>query len=193
MPDGKRTPIELSKPPKWLPDGSVELTMSAAEEFKMRLQMDEQLTQAGVDAGVLERGPPVVCSGPIHADRKPLFDRDALDPRVNETLVEKSDIVVCVKVLPTGQPNANGDVFVMKDKEDVIATYEYFDVVAQPQKPHRKTRDYLIKKSDGFVLGQIVFHAPWRQHVLILEPHTIWSKGCMEDVNVFLAQLKEKK
>ncbi len=72
----------------------------------------------------------------------------------------------------------------------LVAEYKYFRILELPQQGKRKTRDYVILTQRGHLLGFIKFYSGWRQHVLQPESGTVWSKGCLEDVNVFLATLK---
>lgn len=72
--------------------------------------------------------------------------------------------------------------------------YQHFKINPLPIKPKRKTIDYIIiSKSKGCVLGHIVFHNHWRQHVFQPLGTTLWSKSCLEDVNHFLDKIKEER
>ena len=41
-------------------------------------------------------------------------------------------------------------------------------------------------------LGTIAWHGPWRQYVFEPKPNTIWSAGCLRDVEEKLAGLREE-
>jgi hypothetical protein len=68
--------------------------------------------------------------------------------------------------------------------------YRYFEVVARPQKPTRKTRDYDVVTRGGPVIGVIAFYTQWRQHVLAPAPNTVWSAGCLADIQDAIRRIK---
>ena len=71
--------------------------------------------------------------------------------------------------------------------------YKFFQIQGLPKKKNRKTIDYEIMTHAGNPLGRIEFYNKWRQHVLVPENSTIWSKGCLADINNFIDGLKNKK
>lgn len=74
--------------------------------------------------------------------------------------------------------------------------YKYFSVNPQPQKPGRKTREYFVmSKSQGVRLGVIKWYGSWRQYCFFPVPgaETVWSAGCLTDIQDFLAKLKEER
>jgi len=75
----------------------------------------------------------------------------------------------------------------------VVRSYRHFTVEAKPQNPRRKTRDYCVVSRTGGCLAEIDFYASWRQHVLVPRSSTIWSAGCLADIQAFLDELKESK
>jgi len=72
----------------------------------------------------------------------------------------------------------------------IVAEYKFFRVVQQFQLRGRKTRDYDIVAKRGGTIGEIRYYPTWRQHVLMPYLDTVWSAGCLADVNDFLAKLK---
>lgn len=74
--------------------------------------------------------------------------------------------------------------------------YRYFSVNPQPRKPGRKTREYhIVNKTQGLRLGVIKWFGRWRQHCFFPEPfdETVWSAGCLADIQDILRQLKEER
>lgn len=62
----------------------------------------------------------------------------------------------------------------------------YFELV--DRKP--KTNVYEVRsKNDHFVLGVIKWYAQWRQYCFFPSPDTIFSKGCLNQVNEFITKL----
>ncbi len=77
----------------------------------------------------------------------------------------------------------------------VVAKYKWFNIIELPQNPKRKTRDYKVVNHRGDLLGCIRFYTGWRQHVLVpnVNAETVWSKGCLEDINAFLELLAQRR
>ena len=72
--------------------------------------------------------------------------------------------------------------------------YEYIRVKVRPPLPGRKTRIYDISSvRQEAHLGQIKWHGAWRQYCFFPNGYTIWSAGCLGDVNDFLARLKRER
>ena len=57
-----------------------------------------------------------------------------------------------------------------------------------------KTERYnVISKTTGFVLGRIMWENGWRQYIFSPSYPTIWSKGCLKEIEDFLQQLIDKR
>ena len=70
-------------------------------------------------------------------------------------------------------------------KQALIKEYKYITIIHAGDKP--KTKIYLVKTKDQEVdLGIIQWYARWRQYVFFPEDNTIYSKGCMADINDFI-------
>jgi len=68
--------------------------------------------------------------------------------------------------------------------------YKYFNIVEYDKKP--KTRCYaIISKSDECDLGVIKWFGCWRQYCFFTED-SIFSSGCLADINQFLKEVNEK-
>lgn len=53
-----------------------------------------------------------------------------------------------------------------------------------------KTSIYEVRsKSHGDVLGQIKWHGPWRQYCFFPNGDTLWSWGCLEEIQIFINNL----
>lgn len=67
--------------------------------------------------------------------------------------------------------------------------YLYFTLLEN--KP--KTRVFGVhSKSSDFQLGIIKWHGPWRQYCFFPTADTLYSKGCLEDINNFIAWVKSQ-
>jgi len=56
----------------------------------------------------------------------------------------------------------------------------------------RKPKTYVFEvqtKNDQTRLGQISWFGRWRQYVFFPEPETVFSSGCMADINSFIEHL----
>jgi hypothetical protein len=51
----------------------------------------------------------------------------------------------------------------------------------------------VLSARHGDVLGVISWHAPWRQHVLEPAPDTVWSNGCLDEIERRLTAMNEER
>jgi len=64
--------------------------------------------------------------------------------------------------------------------------------VLAEQKP--KTNVYFIQTKNGDVdLGVVKWYAPWRQYTFFPVDNTIFSRGCMSDINTFIENLMNER
>ena len=63
--------------------------------------------------------------------------------------------------------------------------YKYFAVLPSTAKRH-----IVITLATGTVLGVIQYHPPWRQYVLAPSSMTVWSDGCLKDIQDAIAKIK---
>ena len=55
-----------------------------------------------------------------------------------------------------------------------------------------KTEVYeVISKSDGSTLGRVLWGSTWRQYVFEPTLKTVWSRGCMQQINEFIEKIME--
>jgi len=74
---------------------------------------------------------------------------------------------------------------------NVSTPYRFFMVEPQPLSPGRKTRDYhLVNRQSDDTIGVIRWYGGWRQWCFFPAASSIWSDGCLADVQDFIARLK---
>ena len=73
-----------------------------------------------------------------------------------------------------------------------VFSYKFFTVEAVAMVTGRKTRDYHIVSRDRSRLGTIKWYGPWRQFCFFPASDTVWSDGCLRDVQDAMRRLKEK-
>jgi len=71
-----------------------------------------------------------------------------------------------------------------------VADFKFFTITELPQVRKRKTRDYEITSKRGVLLGHINWYTPWRQHTFQPAGETVWSDGCMADIQLFLNTIR---
>jgi hypothetical protein len=77
---------------------------------------------------------------------------------------------------------------------DVIASFEYFRIIRMPKPKKRKTHVYGIYKTTGIRLGEIRWYGAWRQFCFFpATTSTVWSLGCLVDVQSVLEKLNKKE
>lgn len=70
--------------------------------------------------------------------------------------------------------------------------YKYITMILAERKP--KTEVYAVMTKDQEVtLGIIKWYAPWRQYCFIPDDNTIYSKGCIADINDFITRLMDMR
>ena len=68
--------------------------------------------------------------------------------------------------------------------------YCYFKVIEK--KPKTKVYGVYAKSDDSF-LGVIAWHVPWRQYCFFPMAKTVWSRGCLQQVQDFLQKLMDER
>lgn len=78
--------------------------------------------------------------------------------------------------------------------------YKYFGITMCHQFPNRKSRRYMVqahRPRPGAIspMAFIKWYAPWRKYCFYPAPdtETVWSSGCLADIQDFLDKLNEKK
>ncbi len=75
---------------------------------------------------------------------------------------------------------------------NAIAEYEYFRVFATSLRPGRKTHKYeVLNRRRRTLIGVIQWYGPWRQFCFFPERGTVWSAGCLADMQDAIAKVKE--
>lgn len=63
--------------------------------------------------------------------------------------------------------------------------YQYIKFVEVEKKP--KTSVWSCRnRSDGYELGEVKWHGPWRQYCYFPSGPAVYSKGCLEDIAHFM-------
>lgn len=103
-----------------------------------------------------------------------------------ETLIDRS--VRCLKCGTEGVGNCDcwGE---KKPQSEVVFQGKWFDIV-KVGRDGRKKPDYAILTRKASVpLGFVSWYAPWRQYTLFPEADTVWSWGCLHDIEAFLRKV----
>lgn len=73
----------------------------------------------------------------------------------------------------------------------IVATFRYFDIQEQPKPPKRKTAIYaVVNRTSGDWIGEIKWYGAWRQYCFFPYGNTVWSAGCLKDVEGFIEGLR---
>lgn len=75
---------------------------------------------------------------------------------------------------------------------ETIARYKYFSVEKTGTSASGKTNIYSVVTHSGSVIGKIGWYSGWRQYVLCPSSPTVWSAGCLADIQDCLRKLKKK-
>ena len=76
----------------------------------------------------------------------------------------------------------------------VKTVYEYiqFDLVVQDDK--KKTQTYAVRNiKSQFILGWVKWYGPWRQYCFFTDGNTIFSEGCLKDIELFIKELMDER
>lgn len=74
-----------------------------------------------------------------------------------------------------------------------MQTYEYFVVRTEPLQPGRKTHDYsVINRTSGETIGTIKWYGPWRQYCFFPAAGSVWSSGCLADIQTAVKRIREE-
>jgi len=72
------------------------------------------------------------------------------------------------------------------------STYRYFSIDRLPKPKGRKTFTYtVVSCKDASELGQIKWYGPWRQYCFFPVAKSVWSPGCIRDIQDFLDKAKK--
>ena len=72
--------------------------------------------------------------------------------------------------------------------------YKYFTVEPLPREAHRKTQDWdILNKRQGTVIGRISWYGKWGQYCFTPEGTTVWSAGCLADVQKAIDNFGKEK
>lgn len=72
--------------------------------------------------------------------------------------------------------------------------YRYFRIEEVPPAPKRVTSIYrVISKGNGAELGTLRWYNSWRQFCLFPAANTVWSAGCLADLQDFFKRLAAER
>lgn len=78
----------------------------------------------------------------------------------------------------------------MNNDGDWIMEFKYFVIDKQAPKPGCKTSRYPLRSRNGdYILGVIKWYGAWRQFCFFPQPETLWSVGCLHDVQQAMASI----
>lgn len=70
--------------------------------------------------------------------------------------------------------------------------YFYIEEIEHLAKP--KTKVYhIFSESSDTIIGEIKWYANWRQYCFYPYQKTVWSRGCLIDINSFLKELMDER
>jgi hypothetical protein len=67
---------------------------------------------------------------------------------------------------------------------------KYLDFVPAPPKP--KTKVWQIWSKSGSYLGEVKYHAPWRQYCYLID-EVVFSRSCLQDLVNFMEEHKDDR
>lgn len=71
--------------------------------------------------------------------------------------------------------------------------YKYFNVVHQGESDTGKTQVYHVESARGGLLGVIGWYGPWRAYCFFPMNGTVWSVGCLNDINAAIDEITKRK
>ena len=82
----------------------------------------------------------------------------------------------------------------MPGKDIIIAEYKYLVIIERSPVPNRKTSRFNVRRRDNeCLLGEIKWYSSWRQYCLFPVDDTVWSVGCLTDIQNFIEGLKKER
>jgi len=72
--------------------------------------------------------------------------------------------------------------------------YKFFTVECLPVAAGHRTPRYMIRNNrSGDLLGVIAWYASWRQFCFFPEADTVWSNGCLADVQDAIKSAEQRR
>lgn len=103
-----------------------------------------------------------------------------------ETIFEDKKRSVCRK--HAEQLVKKGFTVIFDEKE-----FSWFKIYSFHIKGRQLPQYHVYNSVARILIGVIKYYPQWRQFVLFPEPKTIWSKGCLEEVNTFIYQVEKER
>ena len=73
-----------------------------------------------------------------------------------------------------------------------VATYRYVTIEKLPRDPDRRTDKFEVRALSGETLATIGWWNAWRRYCLYPHALTVWSAGCLADIQDFIGKLEEE-
>lgn len=70
--------------------------------------------------------------------------------------------------------------------------YKFFDVIHECESDSGKTQVYCVQGRSG-MLGIIQWYGPWRAYCFHPNDDTVWSVGCLNDINAAIKAITERR
>jgi len=74
-----------------------------------------------------------------------------------------------------------------------VATYRYFTIEKLPRDPDRRTDKFEVRALSGETLATIGWWNAWRRYCLYPHALTVWSAGCLADIQDFIGKLMAER
>lgn len=76
----------------------------------------------------------------------------------------------------------------MQNNLEILKETKYLSFIVKEHKPKTKVVA-VVNKTHKQEIGVIRWYSAWRQYCFYPHPHTIWNKGCLDDVNDMITEL----
>jgi hypothetical protein len=71
--------------------------------------------------------------------------------------------------------------------------FEYLVLERVPDEKRKTLLVSVLSRRHGDLLGMIRWYGPWRQYVFVPEPGTLYSHGCMSDIETAIRALMDDR
>lgn len=81
----------------------------------------------------------------------------------------------------------------MSEELKIVATYKFFEIHLRENESCAEQNEYLILTRDRFhkgdLIGRLLYYKHWKQWCLFPAEATVWSDGCLQDIQSFMKKL----
>ena len=78
-------------------------------------------------------------------------------------------------------------------KNEIVFIGEHFFIIQEPKKTNRSTHQHSIVNYLDGEIGRIKWYGAWRQYCFFPNEDTVWSRGCIREVHIFINNLTEER